>query len=450
MYDRSVFVFRRDLRVPDNTALTQCLLHSKHTFACFIFTPEQIGSRNPYNSHNCVQFMVQCITDLRRAVPTLHTFYGKPTQVLQQLHDVYDFQAVFVNADYTPYAVRRDADMRSWCKRANVKFHSYEDYALLPMLGSAETVLTQSGDPYKKFTPFYNTAKTQTVRVPSRLRKVKFVKLPKLPCDYDLKSVPYRHNSELYCSGGRREALRVLRNLRNTTNTGSDLSAYNKFGCVSVREVYYWTLKHKKSHPQETERIIRNLYWRDFYYRIVWYFPDVIVGSDRNFRSGTQKWKTNTAHFRAWCTARTGVPIVDAGMTQLVRTGYISNRLRLIVASFLVKDLHINWESGEKYFAQHLVDYDPAQNNGNWQWVAGTGTDAQPYYRIFNPWNQSAKYDPDAVYIKHWLPVLANVPASHIHQWHVYCKEHARIKYPVPIVDHDKEKRVALDIVRKK
>ena len=186
------------------------------------------------------------------------------------------------------------------------------------------------------------------------------------------------------------------------------------------------TLGH--NHP-----LIQQLYWRDFFTHVAFHTPHVF-GHAYNKKFEHIPWKHNVAHFEAWQKGKTGFPIVDAGMRQLNQTGFMHNRVRMIVASFLVKNLHINWQKGERYFAQKLIDYDPAVNNGNWQWCASTGCDAQPYFRIFNPWLQQKKFDPHAVYIKTWVPELQKVSVDHIHQWHtLHGSAHA---YPQPIVSH--------------
>jgi deoxyribodipyrimidine photo-lyase len=220
----------------------------------------------------------------------------------------------------------------------------------------------------------------------------------------------------------------------------TELSAYIKFGCVSIREVYK-TFKTKHD-------FIRQLFWRDFYANILYSFPHVL-GSAMKTNYNKVHWHNNSNLFKKWCNGETGYPIVDAGMRQLNQTGYMHNRARLIVSSFLVKTLLISWEKGEKYFAQHLIDYDPASNNGNWQWIAGSGADSQPYFRIFNPWEQGKNYDSNCEYIKRWIPELRDVPNTDILNWENTYFQYKNIKYPKPIVNYKTQKELALQMYSK-
>ncbi len=217
---------------------------------------------------------------------------------------------------------------------------------------------------------------------------------------------------------------------------------HNKFGTVSIREVFHLVKKElSQNHP-----LIRQLYWRDFFTTIAWCYPHMF-GHAFQRKFDQLPWNTSNADFKRWCAGMTGFPLVDAGMRQLNQTGFMHNRARLIVGSFLVKDLHIDWQWGEKYFAQHLIDYDPAVNNGNWQWIASTGCDHQPYFRIFNPWLQQKKFDPDCVYIKRWVPELRNKDPKIIHTW--YNQKHPANGYPVPMLDHAKESIVTKELYKK-
>jgi deoxyribodipyrimidine photo-lyase len=254
-------------------------------------------------------------------------------------------------------------------------------------------------------------------------------------------------NKNILSQGGRSAGLKVLDSALKTQKHYSKtrdilsihtslLSPYIKFGCVSIREVF-----HKF---RTIKDLTRQLIWREFYMNILYAHPHVL-GHAMKPNYNKIRWRTNARYLHAWKTGNTGFPIVDAGMRQLNTTGYMHNRARLIVASFLTKTLLIDWREGEQYFAQKLVDYDPASNNGNWQWIASTGADSQPYFRIFNPYNQSAEVDEDAIYIKTWIPELKDIPAKEIHNWYKYHTEY-KIHYPAPIVDYSVQKEKAIEM----
>lgn len=263
----------------------------------------------------------------------------------------------------------------------------------------------------------------------------------------------YEHTDDLELKGGRTEALQMLtgfkrlknykeiRNL-NTSSTkkgASKMSAYNKFGCVSIREVY-WTSKFKCK--EKAEAFIKQLFWRDFFYFIGEFFPHVWDGAPLQPMYKNLEWWTDEELFQKWKDGTIGFPIVDAAMRHMNSTGFMTNRNRLIVSNYLIKDLHLHWQWGEQYFAEKLIDYDPCQNNGGWQWSAGCGVDTQNYFRIFNPKIQSSKFDPEGVYIKKWVPELRPVPAGDLHNWEeAHTKWIDKIDYPAPSVYHEKEKK---------
>lgn len=228
----------------------------------------------------------------------------------------------------------------------------------------------------------------------------------------------------------------------------TQLSAYLHFTPVSIREV---NQKFKSN-----QGIFRELIFRDFYMNIVHYFPQVlegqIKGKNKSFRKeyDSIKWKPMAINFKKWCNGNTGFPVVDAAMRQMNKSGYMHNRCRMIVSNFLVKDLHIDWRKGEQYFATKLEDYDPINNSSGWQWSTGNGTDAQPYFRIFNPWSQQAEYDPQCKYIKKWIPELENVHDKDIHKWFdpTIRNKYPKIQYPSPIINHDEERRITLEIYK--
>jgi deoxyribodipyrimidine photo-lyase len=317
--------------------------------------------------------------------------------------------------------------------------------------------LKKGGTPYTRFTPYFqNTSKLPVPPVTPNPYKNYFNKpLPLAQkAGFLDKTMPGKQlNTTL--QGGRRAALDLLSLLHKhegydhfrdfpEKNATTHLSPYLKFTVCSPREVYNALC----SQLGTQHALIRSLYWRDFFTMIAYFFPYVFSGS---FYPKFDKlaWSDDMTAFEKWCKGCTGFPIVDAGIRELNATGFMHNRVRMITASFLIKDLHINWRWGEKYFAQQLVDYDPAVNNGNWQWVASTGCDVQPYFRIFNPWSQQKKFDPECVYIKRWVPELKNLEPKLIHQWHDDRTRPFKHAYFAPMLDHSIKTKETLKAYQK-
>jgi deoxyribodipyrimidine photo-lyase len=441
----TLFLFRRDLRIEDNRGLLHALRESSSVIPGFVFTPDQVG-KNPYKSGPCLQFMIESLEDLDGQLEMkggkLFFFYGAPEKIVEKCIEELGVGRVVVNRDYTPYSKRRDEKISAVCKKHRVAFESIDDALLHP----PEKVLKKDGKPYSVFTPYHKNASRLAVDRPQKAisgtfwkREISFAKGPEL-----LRKILPKRNPNLALRGGRGEALKILKRIAGlkeykkmrdfpAADATSHLSAHLKFTTVSPREVFY---RIKESLGSRHE-LIRSLYWRDFFTHIGFFFPHVFEGAYHK-KFDRLKWSYDKGAFRRWCEGKTGFPIVDAGMRELNETGWMHNRVRMIVASFLIKDLHIDWRWGEKYFATHLIDYDPAVNNGNWQWCASTGCDAQPYFRIFNPWSQQEKFDPDCVYIKRWVTELKNFPPSEIH----------RGEAAAPMLDHADEAKRALQMYR--
>ena len=462
-YNNGLFIFRRDLRIIDNNGLNLAtkLCHNVRTI--FIFTPEQISSsQNPSRSDNAVQFMVESIEQLSSVISAaggkLETYYGHNDTVIQKLIRSYKTDnplgLVCFNADYSPYAVKRDESIRTLCTKFNVEVESPNDYYLF----EPGTILNGTGNTYQKFTPFYETALKHKVIAPVTTKPKLHNSQPhinnsgaSLIASFSKKFLPDKNkNPDILVHGGRINALKQMviaaKNIKHYNKihndlslTTSQLSAYIKFGCVSIREVYHLFKSNKD--------FVRQLYWRDFYANILLAFPHVL-GRAMKPQYNKIKWHHNERWFTAWTNGNTGFPIVDAGMRQLVTTGYMHNRARLITATFLIKTLLISWEKGEQFFATMLTDYDPASNNGNWQWCAGTGADSQPYFRIFNPWIQQKDHDESCEYIKQWIPELHDVPVKAIHNWDTEWTNYKETKYPKPICNYEEQKVKILEIYK--
>ncbi|MFX1509893.1 MAG: cryptochrome/photolyase family protein, partial [Promethearchaeota archaeon] len=339
------------------------------------------------------------------------------------------------------------------CEDTKIDFKQFAD----ALLNEPETISTKKNDPYKVFTPFFRNAVGIPISTPKKNSYTNYTALPrkhqkKLTQILTQKKTDY--NDSLLIPGTRDAGLNILDNLQAfkeyeitrdipSQHGTTQLSAYIKFGLCSIREVYSAIVDQLgPSHP-----LLRQLYWRDFYTHIAYHYPHVFTGAFKRRYDGIQ-WNRDKILFESWCQGKTGFPIVDAGMRELNSTGWMHNRVRMIVASFLTKDLHISWQWGERYFAEKLIDYDPAVNNGNWQWSASTGVDAQPYFRIFNPWRQQEKYDPDCKYIKQWIPAFAKVEPTTIHSWNKSTENDSHINYPKPIVDHKQESQYSKELYK--
>jgi deoxyribodipyrimidine photo-lyase len=454
-YENGLFIYRRDLRIVDNKGLNLLNAYCKKVFTIFIFTPEQVTSENKFKSDNAVQFMIESLIDLARTISNkggkLYTFYGVNDKIISECIKSFKIDAIGFNIDYSPYAIKRDSNINKLCKEVGIPLLLEHDY----YLHQPGTILNSGGKPYQKFTPYYQITMKNKVERPIMTKKIKFIMKQShirlvnvITLSDAMKKFVKNENLHILVHGGRENAVQILnlavKTQKHYSTTHNDLwkptsqlSAYIKFGCISIREVY-------KTFNQSHD-FIRQLIWRDFYANILFTFPHVL-GRAMKPNYEKIKWYHNASWFTKWCEGRTGFPVVDAGMRQLNATGYMHNRARLIVASFLVKTLLISWEHGEKYFAKQLTDYDPASNNGNWQWIASTGADSQPYFRVFNPIEQGKNFDPDCEYIKTWVPELDVLSNKVIHKWSEVWQDFKHIKYPKPICDYKEQKELALNM----
>ena len=442
-YKLGIFIFTRDLRLDDNSTLIFALSECETIIPIFIFNPHQIDTTNKYKSDSCVQFMCECLDELNESLNAkksrLFYFYDYPEKVIGLLLKKYkDILAVYMNKDYTPFAVERENSIKKICDTQMVHFVALEDH----VLNGVDDIKNGSGDAYVKFTPFMRTAKKKKISIPVKNTYTNYAtKSKKLDGEYkkDIHKF-YTKNPNVIVAGGRSNAINIFKNIKSFAdyNTERDypsvnttlLSPYLKFNVVSVREIYHYI---KKNLPKNT-KLITQLYWRDFYMSITYHHPHVIGNNMKE--NYVIKWKNDTKLINKWRNGQTGFPLVDAGMRQLNTISWMHNRVRMVVANFLIKILQSDWRIGEQYFAQKLIDYDPANNNGGWQWCASTGTDSQPYFRYLNPWLQSKKFDKDCEYIKKWIPELQDVDTKDIHKWNITYKKYPNIKYPKPIVDN--------------
>lgn len=441
-----LFIFHRDFRIVDNSGLIQLSKKCDKLYTCFVFTNEQV-SRNSYKSTNAIQFMIESLFHLEKELAKnggeLIVCYGNTINCLSNLIHSLDIKNVGFNQDYTPYAKNRIDKIQKLCKKEGVECEMFHDY----YINEPGTIVTGSNSTYKKFTPYYEKSILEgDFKSPSKVNVKNLSKTTKdirntISLEVAMKQFVNKQNEHLVVQGGRELGLLQLKKALISTNNYKDdrddmsketslLSAYIKFGCVSIREV---TTKFNARYGKHCE-FIRQLVWRDFYMDLLNAYPESL--GKLHDDSMDKKWTKNENWLNKWKKGETGFPLVDAGMRQMNQTGYMHNRARMIVASFLTKILNIDWREGEKYFAQTLVDYDPASNSGNWQAVVGGGLYSMPWFRVLSPWAQSEKNDVDSKYVKTWIPELKDVLSKHIHKWYKYHKKYDTT-YPRPMIDYD-------------
>lgn len=443
-----IWWIRRDVRLENNPGLQAALKTGLAVIPLFIIDPQLIQdppTRRQIFLFNALKSLDQNLRDLGSRLIIRR---GKPLQVLQKIHQEISLNSIFAEEDYTPYAIQRDTTIQRFLPLKLV---------MGLILHHPQQVLKSDGTPYTVFTPFSKTWKAlpkSSILIPSP------VTLPAVPISLEslrlslseLSSLPYFPASEAEAyqrlNDFMQDAIFHYREGRNQLDHAgtSCLSPYLRFGLISIQTVYQAALRaldntHLAEEKQGVETWISELIWREFYISILYHFPNVLQEAFYPHRRNIA-WQNNLEEFKAWQLGLTGYPVVDACMRQLNETGWMHNRGRMIVASFLTKDLLQNWQKGEQYFMQQLVDGDPAANNGGWQWSAGVGTDAAPYFRIFNPILQSKKFDSHGNFIRKWVPELSNVPMQYLHEpWSMPpdvqqaagCK--IGIDYPAPIVD---------------
>ena len=470
---RALFWFRRDLRVSDNAGLHRALSTAKAVYCVFVFDRDILDTL-PSKQDRRVEFIWESVAALKKSLNQLgadlivqHAIAGA---AIPELAKKLGVNSVFVNDDYEPRAIARDSLVRARLAENGIDFQSCKDTVIF----EKDEVLTQAGGTYSVFTPYKNAwlkklDDTNLAAHPVREFAAYLAKAGRIEPMPSLESIGFSRTNlkTLGVRGGESGAHALLADFAARIADYKDsrdfpavkgvsyLSVHNRFGTVSIRELasiaYAETLR-KKNIGAETW--LSELIWRDFYFQILFHHPHVATSAFRPEYDAIA-WPNDEALFAAWCEARTGFPIIDAAMRQLNQTGYMHNRLRMIVASFLTKDLLIDWRWGEKYFADQLIDFDLSANNGGWQWAASTGCDAQPYFRIFNPVTQSERFDPKGRFIRRYLPELATVPDKFMHApWTMSPAEQGACavsigkNYPAPIVDHAVQRVKALALYK--
>ena len=418
----AVHWFRADLRLEDNTALHAAVAAAGQVIPVFIFDPKILES--PDVGANQVAFMIECLRELETSVKhaggKLIFRHGQILEEMEQVLRQCRADALFYNRDYEPYARERDASVEKLARKLGVEVHSFKDN----VLQEPHEILKGDGKPYRVFTPYKNAWRTATVA--KCLPPVRFPKsnssapTPRGITLPTAAKLGFKDHVKLPPAGETAAHQRLRHFVRDhlsdyargrdipADGATSRLSPDLRLGVISPRTVFHAAARSPQRTPhakKSVDTFTGELIWRDFYKAILWHYPHVAQGAYRP-EYDKLKWTGTDKLFQAWCEGRTGYPIVDAGMRQLKAIGWMHNRLRMITAAFLVKDLHVSWQKGERYFMQKLLDADLAANNGGWQWSAGTGTDAQPWFRIFNPIAQAKKFDPEGRFIHQYIPEI--------------------------------------------
>lgn len=426
----TLFWFRRDLRLHDNNGLAHALRQSDPVLPIFIFD-KNILDQLDNKADRRVEFIHAALLQMQEQLleygSSLHVLYDTPLGAFRQLLKLYGITAVFTNHDYEGYAKDRDEAVRTLLQEQNIAFHTFKDQVIF----EKNEVVKDDGKPYTVFTPYSKKWLSVLAENPVRddddkLQRNHFFQQPSIAIP-GLRSIGFQPVDQPFPSQDLSNALlqhySERRDFPAIAGT-SKLGVHLRFGTISIRKILQQALPLSNS-------FVNELIWRDFYQMICWHFPQ--IGQGRAFRPAYDliRWRSNEDEFEKWKSGQTGYPIVDAGMRELNATGFMHNRVRMIVASFLSKHLLIDWRWGEAYFAEKLLDYDFASNNGGWQWAAGSGCDAAPYFRVFNPTLQAKKFDADGKYIRRWVPELDD------------------FGYPEPIVNHEMARKRCLEVYSK-
>jgi deoxyribodipyrimidine photo-lyase len=425
-----IFWFRRDLRLRDNTALYHALRSNRQVLPIFIFDP-QILDKLQNKSDRRVAFIHEALSDMQQELEqigaSLHVFHGSPTEIFFQLLATYKIESVFTNHDYEPYATQRDERVASLLKEHGAELLTFKDQVIF----EKSEIVKDDGKPYTVFTPYSRKWKatlkdSDFASFPSEKHLHNIIKQAPVPIP-SLEKLGFKASAEPFPKKKVEEELIVHYGEKRdfpSINGTSKLGVHFRFGTISIRKAAARAM-------QLSPVFLSELIWRDFYHMILWNFPQ--VGQHKAFKPAYDniEWRNDEGQFEKWCEGNTGYPIVDAGMRELNATGFMHNRVRMIVASFLCKHLLLDWRLGEAYFAEKLLDFDLAANNGGWQWAAGSGCDAAPYFRIFNPYLQTKRFDPEFAYIKKWVP------------------EFQEARYAKPIVVHEDARKRCLEVYGK-
>ena len=423
----NIFWFRRDLRLDDNAGLFAALSAGQPVLPIFIFDKNILSELHKDDAR--VTFIHELLTNINNRLQhrgtSLAVFFGEPESIFKKLIEVHEIAAVFTNRDYEPYATKRDAGIEKLLRQHDIGFKTFKDQVIF----ERDEIVKDDGKPYVVYTPYSNRwlEHFSKIDIPNFASGQKldnflkhdfpFLSLADIGFQKSDVSVPKFDMSN--------DLIADYENTRNfpAIDRTSHLSPHLRFGAVSIREIAV------NADKVRNKTFLKELVWREFFMQILWHFPETVTKSFKP-KYDNIKWRYADSEFKKWCDGQTGYPIVDAGMRQLNHTGRMHNRVRMIVASFLCKHLLIDWRWGEAYFAEKLLDYEQSSNVGNWQWAAGSGVDAAPYFRIFNPEEQQKKFDKELEYVRKWVA------------------EFGTDKYPTPIVDHKQARERCLQIYK--
>ncbi len=427
----SIFWFRRDLRLDDNVGLAHALKNVTHVLPIFIFDKE-ILLQLPKNDAR-VTFIHQTLTRISERLKkdfnsSLGIYHGQPLEVFESIYKDFNIEAVYTNHDYEPYAIKRDKRIQEVLERKSIPFHTYKDQVIF----EKEEIVKNDGDPYVVYTPYKNKWK-EKFNSSALSKQIKDHKLPhnfiankNLPF-LTLEQIGFETSDikvpDFTTSDNLIDNYEATRNFPGIDNGTSRIGPHLRFGTVSIRKIV------TKAIASKNEVFWNELIWREFFMQILWHFPHTINNAFKP-KYDRIPWRNNEEEFEKWKHGQTGYPLVDAGMRELNATGYMHNRVRMLVASFLCKHLLIDWRWGEAYFAEKLLDFELSSNVGNWQWAAGSGVDAAPYFRIFNPTTQIDKFDKKHEYINQWVPELQE------------------LTYPTKMVDHKMARERCLKVYK--
>jgi len=425
----NIFWFRRDLRLDDNFGLYEALKSKHPVLPIFIFDSEILEKLAKDDAR--VTFIFNTLQNLRSTLQeqynsSLAMYHGKPTAIFEQLLKDYKIDTVFTNHDYEPYATARDERIKSLLSKSNIKFETFKDQVIF----EKDEVVKKDGDPYVVYTPYMKVwkekFKTHDLKIYYTNDFLKHLIKNTRLSNLSLRDIGFEPSTQEIAAYSVTPTLiqdyEATRNFPAKDST-SRLGPHLRFGTVSIRKMV------KKAIAEKNEIFWQELIWREFFMQILWHFPRTVTESFKT-KYDRIDWRNNEDEFKRWCEGKTGYPLVDAGMRQLNSTGFMHNRVRMLVGSFLCKHLLIDWRWGEAYFAEKLHDYEMSSNIGNWQWVAGSGVDAAPYFRIFNPTSQIEKFDKDRSYIKTYVP------------------EFETKDYPEKMVDHKEARERCLKVYK--